>query len=34
VPPGGSVVAAIESLASFVGAASVIYSGPVTFGVS
>jgi len=28
------VVAAIESLASFAGAASVSYSGPVSFGVS
>jgi len=28
------VVAAIESLASFAGAASVSYSGPVVFGVS
>ncbi len=33
-PPGGSVAAAIESLASFTGAASVSYSGPVAFGVS
>ena len=33
-PPGGSVVAAIQSLASFAGAASVSYSGPVVFGVS
>ena len=29
-----SVAAAIESLASFAGAASVSYSGPVSFGVS
>jgi len=29
-----SVVAAIESLASFAGAASANYSGPVVFGVS
>ncbi len=33
-PLGGSAVAAIESLASFAGAASVSYSGPVVFGVS
>jgi len=33
-PPDGSVAAAIESLASFAGAASVSYSGPVSFGVS
>jgi hypothetical protein len=33
-PPDGSVVAAIESLASSAGAASVSYSGPVSFGVS
>ena len=32
--PDGSVAAAIESLASFAGAASVAYSGPVSFGVS
>ena len=32
-PPDGSV-AAIESLASFAGAASVSYSCPVSFGVS
>ena len=34
VPPDGSVAEAIESLASFAGAASVSYSGPVAFGVS
>ncbi|MGO8891710.1 MAG: winged helix-turn-helix domain-containing protein [Streptosporangiaceae bacterium] len=33
-PPDGSVAAAIESLASFAGATSVSYSGPVSFGVS
>ena len=33
-PPDGPVAAAIESLASFTGAASVSYSGPVAFGVS
>jgi uncharacterized protein YcaQ len=33
-PPDGSVAAAIESLASFAGAASVSRSGPVSFGVS
>jgi hypothetical protein len=33
-PPVGSVVAAIEALASFAGADSVNYSGPVAFGVS
>ena len=33
-PPGDPVAAAIESLASFAGAASVSYSGPVAFGVS
>ena len=33
-PPEDSVVAAIEALASFAGAASVNYSGPVAFGVS
>ena len=33
-PPDGSVAAAIESLASFTGAASVSCSGPVAFGVS
>ena len=32
--PGHQVAAAIESLASFAGAASVSYSGPVAFGVS
>ncbi len=32
--PGRQVAAAIESLASFAGAASVSYSGPVAFGVS
>lgn len=33
-PPGGLVAAAIQSLASFAGATSVSYSGPVAFGVS